>query len=209
MGTWFSGQWDYYWAWLESGRRVGAAYDEKLNAQLDAHCQIMRSCGWWYPFNDFCIICDRPELIARDDRGLLHSETGFALRFRDGYGFHAWHGIRIPPEWIEDKPSLKPQTALTWQNIEQRRAACEIVGWHRILSELNAETIDKDEDPLIGELVEVDIPDVGREKFLRVTCGTGRRFAIPMPPTIKTALEGNAWSYGVDTQVIRALEFRT
>ena len=85
---------------------------------------------------------------------------------------------RIPETWITDPKSLTAKVALTWLNIEQRRAACEILGWESVLSELKGNTIDKDEDPMIGELVEVTIPDVGKEKFLRVLCGTGRKFAL-------------------------------
>ena len=129
--------------------------------------------------------------------------------YPDGWGIYAVHGTRIPETWITDPKSLTPKIALTWPNVEQRRAACEILGWENILRELKAKTIDCDEDPMIGELVEVNIPDVGKEKFLRVVCGTGRKFALPMPPHVKTALEGNAWSYAVDTQVLKALEART
>ena len=208
MGTWFFGQWDYIWAWADTGRRLGTVYSDKQNEQLDSHCKIMRSCGWWYPFDDFCIITDRPEAILRDDQNRLHCETGMALRYRDGTGMHSWHGLRVPSEWIEKKAELTAKTALTWPNVEQRRAACEILGWNTVLKELKAKTINRDDDPQIGELVEATIPDIGKEKFLRVMCGTGREFAIPMPPHIKTALEGNAWTYGVDTQVIKALEHR-
>ena len=129
--------------------------------------------------------------------------------YPDGWGVYAVHGTRIPETWITDPKSLTAKVALTWPNIEQRRAACEILGWEKVLSELKGNTIDKDEDPMIGELVEVTIPDVGKEKFLRVLCGTGRKFALPVPPNMKTALEANSWTYGVDTQVLKALEART
>jgi len=165
--------------------------------------------GFRVMHEEFCIVSDFPEILKIDDQNLPHCEDGPSHRWRDGWSLYHWHGVAIPQEWIEDKASLTAQTALTWENIEQRRAACEIVGWERILHELDAVTIDTDEDAMIGELVEVTLPDVGREKFLRVTCGTGRRFAIPMPPHVMTALAGNAWSYGVDSQVLRALEVRT
>ena len=66
------------------------------------------------------------------------------------------------------------------------------------MGELGGRTINQDLDPEIGELVEVDLPDGGPSRFLRVTCGTGRRFAIPVPLTVHTALEANAWTYGLD-----------
>jgi hypothetical protein len=158
---------------------------------------------------EFCMVSNFPEFIRTDDRNLPHCEDGPSHRWRDGWALYYWHGISVPAEWIEHKEHLTAKTALTWPNIEQRRAACEILGWERILQELKAKVLDKDEDPMIGELVEVALPDLGKQKFLRVVCGTGRKFAIPMPPDIKTALEGNAWTYAVDTQVIEALSART
>lgn len=146
----------------------------------------------------FCVVSDFPEVLKVDDQNRAHCETGPSHRWRDGWSLYHWHGVRIPGEWIEDRESLTPKTALTWEHIEQRRAACEILGWEAILSELNANTIDEDGDPEIGTLVEVEIPEIGRERFLRVRCGTGRQFALPVPPTMRTALEANAWSYGFD-----------
>ena len=99
--------------------------------------------------------------------------------------------------------------ALTWENVEQRRAACEIIGWKNILDVLDATIIDEDMDPMIGTLVEVNIPEIGKEKFLRVMCGTGREFALPVPPEMKTALESNAWTFGMDTSEFIIPEVRT
>lgn len=147
---------------------------------------------------DFCIVSDFPEFIKIDAENRPHCENGPSHRWRDGWALYHWHGVSIPAEWIENKAALTAQTALTWPNIEQRRVACEILGWSAILSALNAKTIDLDGDPEIGELVEVDIPEIGRERFLRVLCGTGRQFALPVPPDMKTALQANAWTFGYD-----------
>ena len=177
--------------------------------KLTGLTELCESAGWALPHQNICWVSERHCLVARDDRGRLHSLTGPALLYPDGWGVYAVHGTRIPETWITDPKSLTAKVALTWPNIEQRRAACEILGWEKVLSELKGNTIDKDEDPMIGELVEVTIPDVGKEKFLRVLCGTGRKFALPVPPNMKTALEANSWTYGVDTQVLKALEART
>ena len=92
-----------------------------------------------------------------------------------------------------------PALALAQDNLELRRAACDMLGWPRILAELNAKTIDSDTDPQIGELVEVQLPDLPTpSKFLRVRCGTGREFAIGVPPQIATALDAQAWMVGLE-----------
>ena len=75
----------------------------------------------------------------------------------------------------------------------QRRCACEILGWNTILNELDAVSIDKNKNPMVGELLEVKIPDIGRERFLRVKCGTDREFALPVPPDMQSASQAQAW----------------
>jgi hypothetical protein len=99
--------------------------------------------------------------------------------------------------------------AITWENIEQRRCAAEIVGWAKILDELSAKIIDEDDDPEIGTLVEVDIPDIGKERFLKVQCGTGRTFAIPVPPEMSTAISAQAWTFGIELKDFKIPEVRT
>ena len=131
-----------------------------------------------------------------------------ALQYNMRMVFHYTRGtvsnfLRSGPRQL---PS--PADALKWPNIEQRRVACEMLGWDRILDVLNAVVINKDNDPEIGELVSVNIPDIGDEKFLRVRCGTGRNFALPVPPDMKTALEANAWTWGLEPNEYRP-EIRT
>ena len=145
-----------------------------------------------------CFASERPLEIKLDENGRLHSETGKSIYYPSGWGFYHWHGVAIPADWVDSKESLTPKMAINWFNVEQRRAACEIVGWDNILKELNATIIDKDDDAKIGTLLEVSLPDSGKENFLSVSCGTGRIFAIPVPQKIKTALEAQAWIHGFD-----------
>ena len=165
--------------------------------------------GFRVMHKEFCIVSDFPEILKIDNENRPHCENGPSHRWRDGWSLYHWHGQEIPSEWIENKESLTAKIALTWKNIEQRRAACEILGWSNILTELDAKIINTDKDPEIGELVEVIIPEIGRERFLRVRCGTGREFAIPVPPKMKTALEAQAWTWGLDKKDFTKPEIRT
>jgi hypothetical protein len=170
--------------------------------------EIAKLCGWVAYFDTLCVVQERPTLLKFDDARLLHCEDGPAIQYSDGYSVYIWHGTTIPQDWVEDHPPSASE-ALQWPNMEQRLAACQIVGWANILKELNAKTIDRDDDPMIGELLEAHIPDVGTERFLRVLCGTGREFALQVPPDINTALEANAWTYDIDGDTLRKLEVRT
>ena len=159
--------------------------------------------------DDFCIVSDFPEVLKVDDQNRPHCQDGPSHRWRDGWSLYHWHGVQVPEEWIMKPGHLTAKMAITWENIEQRRAACEILGWAKILKELKAKVIDRDGDPEIGELVEVNLPDIGKEKFLRVLCGTGREFALPVPPEMKTALEAQSWTWGLTPEEFKIPEVRT
>lgn len=157
----------------------------------------------------FCIVADFPEKLKMDDQNRPHCQDGPSHRWSDGWESYYWHGVRVPSEWINAPKNLTSKTAITWNNIEQRRAAIEIVGWSKVLEDLDVNVIDTDADPEIGELLEVTIPDIGKEKFLRVRCGTGRTFALPVPPEMTSAMMAQAWTWSLDLKDFVIPEVRT
>jgi hypothetical protein len=188
--------WSDFAAWVTYFRDV-CGWENEVLEKFEITEKLVKSCGWTWWHQNVLAISDRPSVINLDVNGRLHCENGPSIAYRDGWSLYHWHGVSIPGEWVTGrKPSAKD--ALTWANIEQRRAACEIVGWANVLEQLNARSIDIDGDPEVGELLEADIPDSGKERFLKVRCGTGREFVIPVPREIETALQGNLWTYGID-----------
>lgn len=159
---------------------------------------IVENCSWVLADDNTVYIVDRPSVIKFDDQNRTHCENGPAIEYPDGFAVYIWHGQRVPGWWITNPEKLSEKEFLYHENAEMRRVACEIVGWGKVLERMNSVIIDKDGDPEIGELVEVDIPEIGKERFLRVMCGTGREFAMPVPPTMKTAIEAQAWMLGFD-----------
>ena len=192
-------------AWFRAMQAIGV----NLPKSADTIAAVSENVGWWWPFENAVIVTERPCVIKFDGEKRLHCETGPAVEYRDGFGVYAWRGIRIPPEWIKDGPP-DAISCLRVENIEQRRIACEMRGWHNILPKLpNAKLIDKHSNPQVGELWQGDLPDHGKERFLQVKCGTGRRFAIPVGMEFSTAREANAATYGIAPQILDQLEIRT
>ena len=100
----------------------------------------------------------------------------------------------IKKAWIDKK--LTPKNAINWPHIEQRRVAFEMLGWDTIFNALDVTLIDKDPDRHIGELFRINDIDMDQMHLLRVRCGTGRGFVLPVPPNMQTALQANAWTWG-------------
>lgn len=205
----FYGQENSYWVAFYSFLNEVLKID--LSNDFFQMKKLIENSYWIFQKNEsnLFIVSRRPKLIKLNDDRVIHNETGPAIEFQDGNKIYAWNGVVVPDHWIEEKDSLKPEEILKWENIEQRRCGCEIVGWHNILNKLNAVVIDEDPDPEIGVLLEVNLPDVGKEKFLKVLCGTGRTFALPVPPNMKTALEAQSWTWEIDSIDFIKPEVRT
>jgi hypothetical protein len=152
-----------------------------------------------YMHAKFCIVSDRPTVLKVDDQNRPHCEDGPFCQWSDGSALYAWHGTYVPASWILNKENLDPNIALTHSNIEQRRAAAEIIGMKKVLELLQPTVIDRD-DPEIGTLLEVDLPDAPKSRFLKVKCGTKRDFVLSVPQTVRTAKEANAWTYGLTAE---------
>lgn len=179
----------------------------ECKAEIKPVMEIARNCGWWAPYDEAVIMMDRHEEIHINEDQQLHSMTRPAIRYRDGFEIYAVRGTVIPENWING-PMISATEALHWDNVEQRIIACEIIGWDKILDGMDHSVLDEDPDPEIGTLIEVDIPESGKEKFLRVRCGTGRTIYLKADPAAKTALEANASSYQEDPRYFKP-EVRT
>lgn len=109
----------------------GLELSPDIQERAQAYRDICESVNYVWPNKNFVMVCDRPVFIKRDEQGRLHSESGHAIEYKDGWGISSWHGITVPDEWMHG--TLTPEIALNWDNAEQRRAACEILGWDKVL----------------------------------------------------------------------------
>lgn len=173
--------------------------------------------------------CAKPCWVDLDRDDQVHGAEGPAKVWLDGTAAYYWRGLNAPvawfPQptlsWVEARPHLptliprvtpyqlpSPRQALQNSNVEQRRVAVEMIGWDAIIKGLRAVVIDEDPDPQVGTLLRVTIPPPPewvaapseQQMFLRVQCGTGRTFALAVPPEMKTARQANAWTYGLDPE---------
>jgi hypothetical protein len=211
---WSLRKWGCEWSWWVAHYViirdvVGVTYPKEQDELLEEWSELMKACGWFFPDEDVCYCAERHKSLKFDDRWLLHCADGPAIECRDAEKIYSWHGTTVPAEWIEAKDTIDPKLALTYPDIEKRRALAEILGWGRVLEQLEAKTINEDPEPSIGKLVEVELPDSGKERFLIVMCGTGRQFVLPVPSEMKTALEANAWTYNVAPDMLKELGVRT
>ncbi|MEG4626277.1 leucine-rich repeat protein [Microcoleus sp. w1-18aA5] len=170
-------------------------------AQEIHHCQkqLFEHCGWIFPFEKICAVCDRPRHLRFDSQNRLHAEGEPAIEFADGWNFYYYHGVRLPEEYGKVHPNQwQSQWILAEDNAEVRRVLIEEIGYARICQELSAKQIDSWQEYAllqIGDADDIDDAyDVEPIILLKMTCpSTGFIHALRVPPDLTSAREAIRW----------------
>ncbi len=163
-------------------------------AQEIHHCQklLLEHCGWIFPFEKTCVVCDRPRHLRFDSQNRLHAEGEPAIEFVDGWNFYYYHGVRLPEKYGQVHPNLwQAEWLLSEDNAELRRVLIQGIGYDRICQELSAEKIDTWQE---YELLTIDNADIEPIYLLKMTCpSTGFIHALRVPPDLTSAREAISW----------------
>ncbi|MCW7944449.1 hypothetical protein AAW14_20665 [Streptomyces hygroscopicus] len=182
-------------AWL-------AAFDgQDGGGTLDGIAAVARAAGWWWPYEKTVVVCERPVELHRDEAGRLDRGDGPALAFPDGFALHAWRGMPVPAEFLEELAGLTPQRIREEENAELRRVMLEYYGYDRYLEESGAEPVQRDEAGVLWRIeLEGDEPLVMVEVVNSTPepDGTHRTYWLRVPPRTRTAREGVAWTFGLE-----------
>ena len=149
------------------------------------------------------VVCEPPQYIQRDSEGRLHCETGPALEWLDGFKLYFWHGVEVGEDLIMHPERVTREDILREGNAEKRRCIMEKLEG-RFAELLGLETLDigvlnGSEVMLLRTKEKDDIVD-DYLYFVRVLCpSTGRMYHLPIPEH-QDALEGLAWTFGLDKE---------
>jgi hypothetical protein len=126
------------------------------------------------------------------------------VRCGDGWTVHAWHGISVPERVISAPVQLTAQDWSGTRDVEVRRVIQERMG-ERFVEELGGEVIDNGPR---GTLYKVDLPNDPEEVALYLQVhdmSTERTYYLRVPPTIQTAEEAVAWTFGLKADEYRPI----
>jgi hypothetical protein len=187
-------------AWL-------AAFDGRGD-RLDGLAEVARHAGWWWPYERTVVISERPETLHRDEAGRLDRGDGPALSYRDGFALYAWRGMPVPAEFLAELTALTPERIREEENAELRRVMLEFYGYDRYLTESGAEPVHRDETGILWRIALDGDEDVVMVEVVNSTPepdGTHRTYWLRVPPSIRTAKDGVAWTFGLDGEAYAPL----
>ena len=202
------GQQEQYWIgfyrFMELTLKI--QYDPEKSTHLGWWQDIAESANWWFPYEGFCFVSERPIRCTIDEQRRLHHESLAAMEFKDGWRVYAYHGTTVPAYVIESPETISIEQIKKENNAEVRRCMVERMGWQKFvdLSELKVIHSDvlKSKFPVlpVSELVDNSDPyalqyQEGEEqaellesaflkdfedrpiRFVRLTCpSTGRKY---------------------------------
>ncbi|MFJ3233918.1 DUF6745 domain-containing protein [Streptomyces sp. NPDC086787] len=177
-------------------------------APLDGLGEVCRSAGWWWPFAEVAVVCERPVALHRDEAGRLDHGDGPALAYPDGFALHAWRGMPVSAAFVAELRTLTPQRIRDEENAELRRVMLEYYGYDRYLADSGARPVHRD---ATGTLWRVEL--AGDEPVVMVEVlnstpepdGSRRTYWLRVPPATRTAREGVAWTFGVPADTYEPL----
>jgi hypothetical protein len=162
---------------------------------LDRTNQLVSGYGL---FENEAILIRKPRLLTLDENGRLHNEVQKCMEYRDGWGFYAWHGTRVP-EYAITTP-LNEVTKELWlkeENQEIKRVLVERVGYDKFMEWFKPATIDTWNDYKLHHIFEQVDGEELRLLQMKDT-STERIYFLRVPPTTKTCREAVAWSFQLD-----------
>ncbi len=163
--------------------------------------QLANFGSWWWPFQDVCIMIERPSRLSVDAEGQLHHSVGCALKYRDGWESFAWHGTFVPERFLQFA-IRKDVTEIFYEpNVEIRRMMLEMYGLEAFIKDSGARKVQEDK---CGALYRQEFGD-NHEDIVIVHVinstpepdGSYNHYFLRVPPTTKTAREGIAWTFGM------------
>jgi hypothetical protein len=122
--------------------------------------------GYIFPFDDVCIVSEKPTVIRTNSEGIVHADGAKAIEFADGFGVYILNGVRMNEEYVMTPwDKLDPKTVQTESNAEVRRELVRKIGIERVCDALHADVLDTDGD---YELLALDIGDNVKRPYLKM-----------------------------------------
>jgi hypothetical protein len=118
-----------------------------------------------YPFEDFCVISEKPVDIKIKNM-VLHNDKGAAVLYADGFSVYSLNGVMVTKELVETPADkLDPQIILKETNAEIRREIVRKIGVERLVQKLGAKTLDKKGS---YELLNIDLGENRIRPYLKM-----------------------------------------
>lgn len=150
--------WSSWVAFYRFCEEIGVPYSKDNSELLAQWDTLSRSCHWFFPFENWCLLSRAPVKLEVDQQGRIHG----GIEYADGTGVWAHHGIRLPRDAVRTPGWVTPEKIEAEINSETQRAYIEIYGTGKYLTDSGAKELHRDEFGILYE------KQVGGERIVSV-----------------------------------------
>ena len=187
------GQFDDFLPWFDLLGGLGVDI-----SKLTPRIELGKSCGLAILFWDWAFISAKPEFTV-DGRGLLHCETGPAVRYPDGFSVFFLHGVHVSEKVVMAPETITVSEIESEINVEVRRFMIERYGAERYLMDSGAEEIHRDDFGILYRKDFLEDQSLVMVKVANSTPEPDGRFKdyfLRVPPEMERARQAVAWTFG-------------
>lgn len=224
--SWYGQQEAHRVGYYDTIRRCGlVGFGRSDNDLLDIQSVLTAATGgWWWAFRRVCVMAERPSSLhtepapdGSDGRRRLHHRDAAALEYRDNTRVFVHHGT-IVPEWVvlDRVPSASDANA-TSRSADVRSSAS---------AGIPISTRPGSRSSTVPRIPVIRLPARALRQsgggwggapgriLLAVNGsserdGTRRRYGLPVPAWVPTALDAAGWTYGISGSDYSRLVRRT
>jgi hypothetical protein len=145
--------------------------------------------GFRVMHEEFCLVCDNPEVLKFDAQNAPHCEDGPSHRWRDGWSLWHIHGVRVTEQIVMHPETLTVKQIDAEENAEVRRVMIDRYGVQKYLHETEAKLLHCD---VWHGLPRGLIEDKHGQRYLYGSDNsTGRIYTMPVAETAETCKQAH------------------
>ena len=174
--------------------------------------QVATNSGWIVPHANICWLSERHHVLKADANERLHCASGPALAYADGLTVHIWKGVQIPATLIENPGRITARAIDRELDPVVRRCMIDIITPERYIAMGSAVRINQDETGTLWRKLWWGFDAWAAVEVVNGTPeadGTRKHYFLQVPPTVRTAREAVAWTYGLSEHQYAKLKLRT
>lgn len=127
---------------------------------------LAKLAGWWWPYENACIVSELPIECHVNEEGNLHHDGGASIEYSDGFAMYHLNGIEVSKEIAEiPKEKVSKDLILKEENADIRRELLRKVGIENAIEILGAKTVDMLKS---YELLEIDFDGKAKRPYLKM-----------------------------------------
>ena len=189
--------WASYICYLTSFRDLG--YLNLKEYEVLKHYEDAAEGGFRVMHEEFCLVCDTPEILKKDENNQAHCDDGPSHRWRDGWSLYHIHGVRVTAQIVMRPETLTVEQINNEENAEVKRIMIDRFGAQKYLTAINAKPIHADVwHGLMRGLYQVD----DLKYLFGSDNSTGRTYVMAVDPDSQTCKQAHESICGFDESLI-------